>query len=148
MGPSTSATTHTVTISTRARGKTVLEQKELKNAKKQLQKAIESRDANELREALLVCNSLDGFNEPKANKVLLQRAEQMKEKAFVQEDTSTMTQKQREQYVNYELRTAGDKRDIKMLNSAIKNADLLQKVCPLSVGSICSSRCSHCSQFV
>ena len=42
--------------------------------------AIESRDTNELEEALRVCESLDGFSEPKANKVLLQRAEQMKGK--------------------------------------------------------------------
>lgn len=50
----------------------------------------------------------------------------MKKEAFDVVDTSTWTQKAREEYSEYELRKASNSRDIKHLNIAIKFATNLE----------------------
>ena len=93
----------------------MVEQQAAKAVKDQLRKAIDGRKPDEIDDALAACCEIEGFADTNANQILIQWADRVKQEAFDVVDTSTWTQKAREEYSEYELRKASNSRDIKVL---------------------------------
>ena len=108
-------------------GPSQIEQQNMKLARDQLRKAIFDMDGEELDEALEVCNSIEGFEDHKINRILLKRAQASQEEAFERKDTSTWPQEDRERYSDFILGAAHESRNIKHLKAAIRDADKLER---------------------